>query len=125
MNHLTSTVPQVIPQVAYQSPQAPIQLMTESPFVDSGFADPVFSPGDDLIACLNKAMAFLTAPLIQETKPLFKTAGLQCNKFRGDKGKIILVLRIRSMILVQGEILQVDMQDLLNATTAKVKDIWL
>ncbi|GKF37030.1 retrovirus-related pol polyprotein from transposon TNT 1-94 [Tanacetum coccineum] len=34
--------------------------MTESPFVDSGFAVPVFSPGDDLIACLNKAMAFLT-----------------------------------------------------------------
>ncbi|GJT34863.1 hypothetical protein Tco_0925282 [Tanacetum coccineum] len=35
--------------------------MTESPFVDSGFAVPVFSPGDDLIAYLNKAMAFLTA----------------------------------------------------------------
>ncbi|GKA33401.1 hypothetical protein Tco_0719830 [Tanacetum coccineum] len=60
MNHQTSTVPQVIPQVAYQSPQAPTQLMTESPFVDSGFVVPVFSPGDDLIACLNKAMAFLT-----------------------------------------------------------------
>ncbi|GJS60257.1 retrovirus-related pol polyprotein from transposon TNT 1-94 [Tanacetum coccineum] len=35
--------------------------MTESPFGDSGFAVPVFSPGDDLIACLNKAMAFLMA----------------------------------------------------------------
>ncbi|GKB31623.1 retrovirus-related pol polyprotein from transposon TNT 1-94 [Tanacetum coccineum] len=35
--------------------------MTESPLVDSNFAVPVFSPGDDLIACLNKAMAFLTA----------------------------------------------------------------
>ncbi|GKB98058.1 reverse transcriptase domain-containing protein [Tanacetum coccineum] len=61
MNHQTSTVPQVIPQVAYQSPQAHTQPMTESPFGDSGFAVPVFSPGDDLIACLNKAMAFLTA----------------------------------------------------------------
>nr|GFA34430.1 hypothetical protein [Tanacetum cinerariifolium] len=60
MNYQTSTVPQVIPQVAYQSPQAPIQLMTGLPFVDSGFAVPVFSPGDDPIACLNKAMAFLT-----------------------------------------------------------------
>ncbi|GJU33373.1 retrovirus-related pol polyprotein from transposon TNT 1-94, partial [Tanacetum coccineum] len=59
MNHQTSTVPQVILHVAYQSPQDPTQLMTESPFVDSGFAIPVFSPGDDLIACLNKAMAFL------------------------------------------------------------------
>ncbi|GKB90241.1 hypothetical protein Tco_0962513 [Tanacetum coccineum] len=60
MNHQTSTVPQVIPQVAYQSPQAPTQLMTKSPFVDSCFVVPVFSPGDDPIACLNKAMAFLT-----------------------------------------------------------------
>ncbi|GJU63206.1 integrase, catalytic region, zinc finger, CCHC-type containing protein [Tanacetum coccineum] len=61
MNHQTSTVPQVIPQVAYQSPQAPTQLMTESPFVDSGFVVLLFSPRDDPIACLNKAMAFLTA----------------------------------------------------------------
>ncbi|GJZ17061.1 retrovirus-related pol polyprotein from transposon TNT 1-94 [Tanacetum coccineum] len=36
-------------------------MMTASPLVDSGFAIPVFSPGDDPIACLNKAMAFLTA----------------------------------------------------------------
>ncbi|GKF15150.1 hypothetical protein Tco_0056612, partial [Tanacetum coccineum] len=35
--------------------------MTESPLVDSGFAVPVLSPRDDPIACLNKAMAFLTA----------------------------------------------------------------
>nr|GEU95043.1 ribonuclease H-like domain-containing protein [Tanacetum cinerariifolium] len=35
--------------------------MTESPLVDSGFAVLVFSPRDDQIACLNKAMAFLTA----------------------------------------------------------------
>ncbi|GKB49221.1 putative ribonuclease H-like domain-containing protein [Tanacetum coccineum] len=35
--------------------------MIESPLVDSGFVVPVFSPGDDPIACLNKAMAFLTA----------------------------------------------------------------
>ncbi|GKE91726.1 hypothetical protein Tco_1572821, partial [Tanacetum coccineum] len=35
--------------------------MTELPLVDSGFAIPIFSPGDDPIACLNKAMAFLTA----------------------------------------------------------------
>ncbi|GJW78483.1 hypothetical protein Tco_0140165 [Tanacetum coccineum] len=109
MNHQTSTVPQVIPQVAYQSPQAPTQLMTETPFVDSGFAVPMFSPGDDPIACLNKAMAFLTAVASS----------------RGDKGKIILVLLIRTMLQVQGERLQLDRQELLNDTTAKVKDIWL
>ncbi|GJZ54789.1 retrovirus-related pol polyprotein from transposon TNT 1-94 [Tanacetum coccineum] len=33
--------------------------MTESPLVDSGFGILVFSLGDYLIACLNKAMAFL------------------------------------------------------------------
>ncbi|GJS35833.1 hypothetical protein Tco_0534215 [Tanacetum coccineum] len=48
--------------------------MTESPFGDSGFAVPVFSLGDDLISCLNKAMDFLTAVASS----------------RGDKGKIIL-----------------------------------
>ncbi|GKE67170.1 hypothetical protein Tco_1521331 [Tanacetum coccineum] len=70
--------------------------MTESSFVDSGFVVPVFSPRDDPIACLNKAMAFLT-----------------------------VVASSRAMLLTQGEILQVDRQELLNATTAKVKDIWL
>ncbi|GKD78830.1 hypothetical protein Tco_1341451 [Tanacetum coccineum] len=35
--------------------------MSQSPFVDSGFDVPVFSPRDDPIACLNKAMDFLTA----------------------------------------------------------------
>nr|GEV89863.1 reverse transcriptase domain-containing protein [Tanacetum cinerariifolium] len=106
MNHQTSTVP----QVAYQSPQAPTQLMTVSSFVNSG----------SLLPISNSEL-----PLIQETKPLFKTARLQCNKFRGDKCKIILVLRIRAMLLVQREILQVDKKELLNATTTKVKDIWL
>ncbi|GJX42863.1 integrase, catalytic region, zinc finger, CCHC-type containing protein [Tanacetum coccineum] len=70
-----------------------------------GFVVPVFSPEDDLIACLNKAMAFLTAVASS----------------RGDKGKFILVLHIRAMLLVQGEILQVDRQELLNATTTKEK----
>ncbi|GJS22200.1 retrovirus-related pol polyprotein from transposon TNT 1-94 [Tanacetum coccineum] len=50
--------------------------MTESPLMDSGFAVPVFSPRDDPIACLNKAMAFLTAVASS----------------RGDKVKVILVL---------------------------------
>ncbi|GJZ16903.1 hypothetical protein Tco_0553026 [Tanacetum coccineum] len=35
--------------------------MTESPLVDSSFVVSVFSPEDDPIACLNKAMAFLMA----------------------------------------------------------------
>ncbi|GJU52689.1 gag-pol polyprotein [Tanacetum coccineum] len=56
MNHQTSSVP----QIAYKSPQVTIEQMTESPFVDSCFVVLVFSQGDDSIACLNKAMAFLT-----------------------------------------------------------------
>nr|GEY56225.1 ribonuclease H-like domain-containing protein [Tanacetum cinerariifolium] len=71
----------------------------------SGFIVPVFSLGDDLIAYLNKAMAFLIAVAL----------------LRGDKGKIILVLLIRVMLRAQGEILQVDKIGLLNATTVKEK----
>ncbi|GJU52300.1 putative reverse transcriptase domain-containing protein [Tanacetum coccineum] len=56
MNHQTLYVP----QIAYQSPQVTTQPMIESPLMDSGFSVPVFSPGDDPIACLNKTMAFLT-----------------------------------------------------------------
>ncbi|GJU44124.1 hypothetical protein Tco_1201390 [Tanacetum coccineum] len=55
MNHQTSSVP----QIAYQSPQVSTQPMIESPLMDSSFAVHVFSPRDDPIACLNKAMAFL------------------------------------------------------------------
>nr|GEW29314.1 retrovirus-related Pol polyprotein from transposon TNT 1-94 [Tanacetum cinerariifolium] len=60
---------------------------------------------DDLIACLNKALAFLIA-----------VASL-----RGDKDKVILVLGIRVMLLDLGETMQVDRQGLLNATTIKEK----
>nr|GEZ18913.1 hypothetical protein [Tanacetum cinerariifolium] len=35
--------------------------MTESPLMDLGFVVPIFSSGDDLIACLNKEMAFVIA----------------------------------------------------------------
>nr|GFB15878.1 hypothetical protein [Tanacetum cinerariifolium] len=69
----------------------------------------VFSLGDYLIACLNKAIAFLTVVAF----------------LRRDKGKVIIVLVIRVTLLVLREIMQVDSQGLLNATTVKVKDIWL
>ncbi|GKD55880.1 putative ribonuclease H-like domain-containing protein [Tanacetum coccineum] len=55
MNHQT---PSVL-QIAYQSPQVSTQPMTKSPLIDSGLAVLVFSPRDDLIAYLNKAMDFL------------------------------------------------------------------
>ncbi|GJV40928.1 retrovirus-related pol polyprotein from transposon TNT 1-94 [Tanacetum coccineum] len=117
MNHQILTVPQVIPQVAYPSLQAPTQLMTESPVVDSGFAVPVFSPGDDPIACLNKAMAFLIVvassrfpttnnqlrtssnPRNQATIQDGRVTGV--NKFQGRQGKLFGIL-VRSNVLVLG-----------------------
>ncbi|GJT59688.1 hypothetical protein Tco_1003221 [Tanacetum coccineum] len=140
MNHQTLYVPQEIPQVAYQSPPAPTQPMIELPFVNSGFVVPVFSPGDDPVACLNKTMAFLTdvaSSRFPSTNNQLKTFSNPRNQatiqdgrvivqqVQGRQGQNILVLRIRAMLVAQGEILQVDMQELLNATTAKVKDIWI
>nr|GFD37337.1 hypothetical protein [Tanacetum cinerariifolium] len=51
-----------------------IQPMVESPLVDFGFAVPVFSPGDDPIACLNKAMAFLTTIAWYKDKAMLSEA---------------------------------------------------
>ncbi|GJS83100.1 hypothetical protein Tco_0749641 [Tanacetum coccineum] len=56
MNHQTSSVP----QIAHQSPKVSTQPMNELRLMDSGLVGPVFSLGDDPIACLYKAMAFLT-----------------------------------------------------------------
>ncbi|GKC86753.1 integrase, catalytic region, zinc finger, CCHC-type containing protein [Tanacetum coccineum] len=57
MDHQTSSVP----PIAYNSPQSSTQPMTEFPQMDPSLAVPVFNQGVDLISCLNKALAFLTA----------------------------------------------------------------
>ncbi|GJZ49515.1 hypothetical protein Tco_0603705 [Tanacetum coccineum] len=44
------------------------------------------------LLCSPQPTINLELPPIQETKPLFKMAELQCNKFRGDKSKVIMVL---------------------------------
>nr|GEV36818.1 hypothetical protein [Tanacetum cinerariifolium] len=56
MNHQTLSVL----QNAYHSPLVSTQPMTEFPQLDSGLTVLVFTQGDDPIACLNKAMAFLS-----------------------------------------------------------------
>ncbi|GJU48783.1 hypothetical protein Tco_1218338 [Tanacetum coccineum] len=56
MDNQTSSVP----QNAYHSPQVLTQPMTEFPQLDSGLVVPMFTQGDDPIACLNKEMAFLS-----------------------------------------------------------------
>ncbi|GJR61413.1 hypothetical protein Tco_1503575 [Tanacetum coccineum] len=108
--------------------------MIEFPQLDSGLSIPVFTQGDDPIACLNKVMAFLTVvaasrflqstinlklPLIRETRLLFKTEGILCNKFKGDKDKVILVLAIRVMLLVLRETMHECKQELLNVIIVK------
>nr|GFB74521.1 hypothetical protein [Tanacetum cinerariifolium] len=67
---------------------------------------------DDPIACLNKAMAFLTA--VASSRFPYTN-----NQLRTSSNTRNQVLCIKAMQQVQGEILQVDRQELLNATTAK------
>ncbi|GJR19659.1 hypothetical protein Tco_0968186 [Tanacetum coccineum] len=79
---------------------------------NSGFVVPVFSLGDDPIACLNKAIAFLmvvASSRFPTTNNQLKTSSNPTNQATIQDGK--------------GNTM--DMQELLNATTAKVKDIWL
>ncbi|GJX44321.1 hypothetical protein Tco_0260997 [Tanacetum coccineum] len=56
MSHQTSSVP----QNAFHSPPISTQPMTEFPQLDSSVVVHVFNPGDYPIACLNKAMAFMS-----------------------------------------------------------------
>ncbi|GJT72079.1 hypothetical protein Tco_1031365, partial [Tanacetum coccineum] len=56
MDHQTLSVP----PISYNSPQSSTQPMTKFPQMDSGLAILVFNQGDDPIAYLSKAMAFLT-----------------------------------------------------------------
>ncbi|GJT62724.1 hypothetical protein Tco_1006257 [Tanacetum coccineum] len=136
MNHQTSYVP----QIAYQSPQVSTQPMTESLLADLGFAVRVFSLGDDLIAYLNKAMAFLTvvaSSRFPSTNNQLRTSSNPTNQATIQDGRVTVqqVQRrqgksyygtsYKSNATSSGGTMQMDMQGLLNATTVKVKDIWL
>nr|GEV81712.1 hypothetical protein [Tanacetum cinerariifolium] len=112
--------------------------MTESPLVDSGLMVPVFSPGDDLIACLNKAMAFLTAVAslrFPSTNNQLRTSSNPRNQatiqdgrvivqqVQGRKGQNYSGTVIRVMLLILRETIQVDRKGLLNITTVKTEDL--
>ncbi|GJX47658.1 hypothetical protein Tco_0272848, partial [Tanacetum coccineum] len=56
LNH----TPPSVPQIAYHTPPISQQPQVEFSQLDSGLAVPSFLPGDDPIACLNKAMAFMS-----------------------------------------------------------------
>nr|GEU56436.1 retrovirus-related Pol polyprotein from transposon TNT 1-94 [Tanacetum cinerariifolium] len=102
-----------------------------------GLAVLVFNQGDDPIACLNKAMAFMSAiassrfPLTNnQLKTSFNLRnqitnqdGISlCNKFKGGKCRVILVQETMEMLQVQGQTMQVVRQGLLNAIIIKESD---
>ncbi|GJY35028.1 hypothetical protein Tco_0420406 [Tanacetum coccineum] len=67
--------------------------MTESPLVDSSFDVPVFSLGDDPIACLNKAMAFLTlvaSSRFSSTNNQLRTSSNPRNQATIQDGRVIV-----------------------------------
>ncbi|GJR75752.1 retrovirus-related pol polyprotein from transposon TNT 1-94 [Tanacetum coccineum] len=68
--------------------------------------------------CDNKATNIVLQGLPPDVSP-FKMAGLLCNKFKGDKDKVTLVLAIRVMLLVLGEIMHEGRQGWLNVIIVK------
>nr|GEX84314.1 hypothetical protein [Tanacetum cinerariifolium] len=79
-----------------------------------GFAVPVFSPGDDLIACLNKTMAFLTT---------VASSRVTVQQVQGKQGQSYSGTVIRVMLVVLRETMLMDRQGLLNTTTIKTEDL--
>ncbi|GKA40229.1 hypothetical protein Tco_0732822 [Tanacetum coccineum] len=62
-------------------------------------------------------------PLIRETRPLFKMVGLQCNKFKGGKDKVMLVLAIRVKDTWQDNALSLSDQGMLH--DLRKRQCWL
>ncbi|GKA26582.1 retrovirus-related pol polyprotein from transposon TNT 1-94, partial [Tanacetum coccineum] len=58
--------------------------MIESPLMDSSFTVSVFSQGDDLIACLNKAMAFLTVVASSRNNASGQARIVKCYNCQGE-----------------------------------------
>nr|GEW24963.1 putative ribonuclease H-like domain-containing protein [Tanacetum cinerariifolium] len=98
----------------------------------------VFSPRDDPIACLNKAMDFLIAVASSRFLPtnnqlitslnLINQATIQdgrvtVQQVHGRQGESYFGTGYKSNATCSGETLQVDRQGLLNATTVKTKDL--
>ncbi|GJT99357.1 retrovirus-related pol polyprotein from transposon TNT 1-94 [Tanacetum coccineum] len=71
-----------VPQNAYHSPLISQQPPVEFPQNDSGLAVLVFLPGDDLIACLNKEMAFMS---IDDRVTIQQVQGRQGQGFAGKR----------------------------------------
>ncbi|GKB22805.1 hypothetical protein Tco_0862206 [Tanacetum coccineum] len=60
-SHFNNYHSQYTTPYAYPPPTIPQQPQVEFPQIDSGLVVIIFLPGDDLIACMNKATTFLSA----------------------------------------------------------------
>ncbi|GKF44959.1 hypothetical protein Tco_0131511 [Tanacetum coccineum] len=111
-----------------QPPQA------EFPQIDLGLAVPTFLPGNDPIACMNKAMAFVLAvftpcypsnnnQLRYSSNPR-NQATVQDGRVKEDKVRMLSVQVHKGMLQDKGEIHQVK-QRLLRAIIVNVKGTWL
>nr|GEW25731.1 hypothetical protein [Tanacetum cinerariifolium] len=108
--------------------------MIKSPLIDLGFDVLVFSLGDDPIACLNKAMAFLTdvafSMFLSTNNQLRTSLNLRnqatiqddrvtVKQIQGRQGQSYSDTGYKSNATSSGRTMQADRQGLLNATTVK------
>nr|GEU61887.1 hypothetical protein [Tanacetum cinerariifolium] len=128
MNHQTLSVP----QIAYQSPQVSTQPMAESPLVDLGYVDPTedLDTYDSDCDDVSNAKAVLMANISKYGFDVFSESQmnhqtLSVPQITYQSPQVSTQPMAESPLVDLGEIMQVDSQRLLNATTIKVKDIWL
>ncbi|GJS19842.1 hypothetical protein Tco_0448474 [Tanacetum coccineum] len=94
-------------QVQSNSAHSP-QPQAEFPQLDSGLAALVFLPRDDLIACLNKAMAFMTTVV--------------ASRFPSTNNQLRTSSNLRNQATIQDG--RLEKQGLLIVITIRVKGIW-
>ncbi|GJT66255.1 retrovirus-related pol polyprotein from transposon TNT 1-94 [Tanacetum coccineum] len=90
--NLSHTQP-FVPQNAYPPPTIPQQPHVEFPQLDSGLEVSTFVLGDDLIACMNKAMAFLSAvftPRYPSTNNQLRSSSNPRNQATVQDGRVIV-----------------------------------
>ncbi|GJZ44779.1 retrovirus-related pol polyprotein from transposon TNT 1-94, partial [Tanacetum coccineum] len=109
LNH----TPPSVPQNAYHTLLISQQPKVEFSLLDSGLVLPSFLLGDDPIACLNKAMAFMSTVMASH----FPSANnqLRTSSYPGNQATIQDG---------RGEIMMLVKQGLLSATIARGKGIW-
>ncbi|GKE83623.1 hypothetical protein Tco_1557365 [Tanacetum coccineum] len=76
-----------VPQNAYHSPLISQQPQAEFPQLDSSLVVPSFLPSDDPIACLNKAMAFMST--------------VMASRFPLTKNQLITSSNLRNQAIIQ------------------------